>query len=311
MRVLIIEDDAIWQCKLQIVAEKAGLDVAPLVGTIEEAKLFLQKEIPDLIIADVYLNHDNIFNLFRNKEYKRIPTIFTTASQDEQDFEKAKMLDTYTFLVKPFHQYTLLSTISTLKKNCTESFEEKTIEDNIKISSVEIRSFYKLLGEDAIIGLFNLKEIESYILKQRWNELKTFSAIGKDLRLSSQRIQRIYSKIIDKIKVKTLSSVPKYQEYLEFSKHKKNRLEILKGTIEVQKINTVNNVAKFDAKVSIDSIEELNSKFKNVLWNKNIRTIEDLLQYSKRELLMFNKLGSFAVLEIEKALAERGFELKG
>ncbi len=308
MRTLIIEDDVMWQCKLQIIAEKAGLDIAPLAANIKEAEIILQTQKIDLIIADVHLQNESVFTLLINKTHREIPTILTTASETKDDFLMSKKLANCMFLVKPFHHHSLLSTINLLKKNNTKNADE--IEDNIKISAVEIRSFYKLLGEDAIIGLFNLKEIESYILKQRWNELKTFSAIGKDLRLSGQRIQRIYYKIVDKVRVKTLSSLPKYQEYLEFSKYKKNRFEALKDTVEFKKIISKNNIAKFDAKISIDSIEELNSKFKNVLWEKNIRTIEDLKQYSKRDLLMFRKLGPFAVLEIEKSLLKYGFRLK-
>ncbi len=306
MRVLIIEDEVIWQCKLKIIAEKAGLDVAPLAANLTEAELVLQSDEIDLIIADIHLEKENIFNLLSKKAYSEIPTIITTSSETREDFLKSKKLANCVFLVKPFHHHSLLSTISFLKNNNPESFKKIKIEDNLKISAVEIRSFYKLLGEEAIIDLFNLKEIESYILKQRWNELKTFSAIGKDLRLSSQRIQRIYYKIIEKIKVKTLSSVPKYQEYLEFSKHKKNRLEILKGRVEVQKIP----IKKIDIKTSIDSLEDLNTKWKNVLWGKDIKTIEDLLQYSKKDLSMFKKMGPFAVLEIEKSLLKYGFELK-
>jgi DNA-directed RNA polymerase alpha subunit len=46
------------------------------------------------------------------------------------------------------------------------------------------------------------------------------------------------------------------------------------------------------------------------LWERDIKTIENLLQYSKKELSLFRKLGPFAVLEIEKVLANYGFELK-
>ena len=77
-------------------------------------------------------------------------------------------------------------------------------------------------------------------------------------------------------------------------------MELQKGTLK-----------EFNLKTSIDSIEELNTKWKNVLWEKEIKTIEDLLQYSKKELSMFKKLGPFAVLEIERSIAKYGFELKG
>ena len=232
-------------------------------------------------------------------------------SETTEDFSKSKKLTNCAFLVKPFHHHTLLSTINLLNERSIDITENEIIEDDLKIRAVEIRRFYKLLGDDGIIDLLNLPSTESYILKQRWFELKTFTAIGKELNLSGQRIQRLYSKTLEKIKSRTLGSIPRYKEYLEVTKNKKNRISIVASSTEFKKQNIENLKVEYDIKTSIDSIEELNTKWKNVLWNKNIKTIENLLQYSKRELLMFNKLGKFAVLDIEKALAERGFELKG
>ena len=191
----------------------------------------------------------------------------------------------------------MLSTIDVLKKN---------LKDDIRISTAEMRRFYKLIGDDSIISLFGLKETETFILKKRWSEFKTFAEIAEDLRLSSQRIQRLYEKALEKIKQKTFGNVPKYQEYLNIAKHKKNRLDLLKESVELQKVS----IKKIDLKTSIESLEDLNTKWKNVLWDKNIKTIEDLVQYSKKDLSLFKKMGPFAVLEIEKSLGKYGFELK-
>ena len=298
MRVLIIEDDVMWQCKLQIIAERAGLDIAPIAASLEQAHAYLADKTPDLIIADIHLGDGDIFSLLNNKLYKTIPTILTTASENNQDFLKSKKLSNSAFVVKPFHSHTLLSAIDTLKRN---------LKDDIRISNAEIRRFYKFIGDDTIISLFGLKETETYILKKRWSELKTFSEIGKDLRLSGQRIQWLYDKTLEKIKQKTFGNVPKYREYLNITKHKKNRLELLKESLELHK----GKIKKIELNSSINSLEDLNTKWKNILWDKNIKTIEDLIQYSKKELSLFKKMGPFAVLEIEKALSKHGFELKG
>ena len=107
MRVLIIEDDIMWQCKLQIIAERAGLDIAPLADSLEQAKAYLEDEIPDLIIADIHLGDGNVLNLLSDKLYKTIPTILTTASETSRDFLKSKKINNSIFLVKPFHHHTL------------------------------------------------------------------------------------------------------------------------------------------------------------------------------------------------------------
>ena len=124
--------------------------------------------------------------------------------------------------------------------------------------------------------------------------------------LSAQRIQWLYDKTLEKIKQKIFGNLPKYQEYLSITKNKKKKYELLKESVELQKVN----IKRIELKTSIDSLEDLNTKWKNVLEYKNIKTVEDLVQYSKKDLLLFRKLGAFAVLEIEKALRKYGFELK-
>lgn len=306
MKVLIIEDDNVWQWKLQIIAEKAGLDVMPLTRDIQHAEKLLKTEKPDLILADIHLENGNVFNLFKCEDYRKIPAIFTTSSQSKEDFKMASKVEKFTFLVKPFHQYTLISAINVLTKPQSIEFVAETETSDLKITSTEIKRFYRLLGDDAVLGIFGLTNTEKHILKQRWYEQRTFEDIGKDIKLTGQRIQRLYPKIINKVKSRIVNNIVMYQDYLNFTKAKKNKIALLKSTIEVQEATTV----KFDFKTSINSIEELNTKWKNVLWEKEIKTIENLLQYSKKELSMFKKLGPFAVLAIEKVLAKYGFELK-
>lgn len=306
MKVLIIEDDMMWQVKLQIIAERSGLDIAPLAANIKEANHILDTQKIELIIADIHLDNENVFDLLTQKKYSTIPTILTTASESKEDFIKTKKLANCLFLVKPFHHHSLLSTIKLIKKNSSIKITNNEKEGNFRVGTVEIKSLYKLLGDDEFLNILELTQKETTILKKRWQEEKSFKLIGEELRISGARIQNLYHKILIRAKNKIISNLPKYNDYLNFTKTKKNKLEILKSNVELQKKIS----EKYDLKASIESIDELSTKWKNVLWNKNIKTIDDLLQYSKKELLMFNKLGPFAVLTIEKALRERGFELK-
>ncbi len=205
--VLIIEDDLLWQCKLQIIAERAKLNTIHVATNLTEAEQVLKNHKIDLIIADIHLEKENTFSLLTSKAHREIPTILTTASETRKDFLNSKKLTNNVFLVKPLHHHSLLSAIHLLNKNTIKDSNNIPIEDNLKISTVEIKRFYKLLGNDNVIDLFKLNKIESYILKQRWNELKTFGTIGKSLKISGQRIQRTYEKIINKISVKTLSNI--------------------------------------------------------------------------------------------------------
>lgn len=66
---------------------------------------------PDLIISDIMLQDGNAFDIFLEKKYLEIPTIFMTSFTGEDIFVQTKEIPKSTYLVKPFHKFSLLSSI--------------------------------------------------------------------------------------------------------------------------------------------------------------------------------------------------------
>jgi two-component system, LytTR family, response regulator LytT len=117
MDILIIEDDILSAYKLMHIIESQNWNIIGYVKTINESKIFLNHTIPDLVISDIMLGQENIFDLFQNDIYKKIPFVFVTSSEEEIYFEKSKELFSSGLLIKPFHRLSVLSSIEQVMKN--------------------------------------------------------------------------------------------------------------------------------------------------------------------------------------------------
>lgn len=112
MFLLIIEDDIFWYTKLEMMLYEIDASwTITCVENLAKAKLYLEDTIPDIIIADILLGNQTVFSLFENEDYRQIPVIFMTASDDELFYNHSKdILDSF-YLIKPFHKLSLKSAI--------------------------------------------------------------------------------------------------------------------------------------------------------------------------------------------------------
>ena len=115
MNVLIIEDDAIWRSKLQVILDELNIAIAAIVSNVSDALLFLQKQQPTLIIADILLGQERVFKLFElDSNFAQIPVILITQSDKEIYYNEAKKLPRYSYIIKPVQKLTLRSAIDNL-----------------------------------------------------------------------------------------------------------------------------------------------------------------------------------------------------
>lgn len=110
MYFLIIEHDPIWQSKIQVMLEDLPDATIEFVETYEAASLAITKTLPDLILTDVVLPDGISFKLF-NTLSSTYPIIFFTEFPEDEYFKQALSFPNATFLVKPFHRFTLQGAI--------------------------------------------------------------------------------------------------------------------------------------------------------------------------------------------------------
>lgn len=160
MNLLLIEDNENIATVL-IYAFKKNNHQLMFLTNVEDAKKYLQTNTPALIILDVSLPDGNGFDFYENviKE-KKIPVVFLTAKDDENDIVKGLNLGAEDYMTKPFSTKELLARVDKiiLRKKLTKSIKVKNItfdfdkmicfRDNevIELSSLELKIIHLLFN---------------------------------------------------------------------------------------------------------------------------------------------------------------------
>ncbi|OHD18964.1 MAG: two-component system response regulator [Spirochaetes bacterium GWB1_59_5] len=112
-RVLIVEDEKIIAIDLQRRLERFGYSVVGMAGEGREAVALALELEPDIILMDIMLagGMDGVEAAKTIKASKDIPFIFLTAYTDEKTLERAKEVQPYGYILKPFKERELYTTI--------------------------------------------------------------------------------------------------------------------------------------------------------------------------------------------------------
>lgn len=160
MNLLLIEDNENIATGL-IYAFKKNNHQLMFLTNVEDAKKYLQTNTPTLIILDVSLPDGNGFDFYENviKE-KKIPVVFLTAKDDENDIVKGLNLGAEDYMTKPFSTKELLARVDKiiLRNKLTKNIKVKNItfdfdkmicfRDNevIELSSLELKIIHLLFN---------------------------------------------------------------------------------------------------------------------------------------------------------------------
>jgi len=111
--ILIVEDERIVAEDIKNSLEKLGFGVDGIVSSGEEALKKIEMEHPDLVLMDIMLAGE--INGIETAEQIRIlfniPVVYLTAYADEDVLTRAKMTDPFGYIVKPFEDIELNSSI--------------------------------------------------------------------------------------------------------------------------------------------------------------------------------------------------------
>ncbi|MCD6116853.1 response regulator [bacterium] len=111
-RILVVEDEGIVAEDIRQVLIKLGYYVIDTVADGDEAIKLVQEEKPDLVLMDIVLKGEKTGIEAAKEIYKfNVPVIYLTAYADETTIDKAKMTAPFGFILKPFEEQELKSTI--------------------------------------------------------------------------------------------------------------------------------------------------------------------------------------------------------
>ncbi len=161
-RILLVEDDwgIVWA--LNEVLRGEGFEVCAVSGETEAKRYLEGGSLPDVILLDLSLADGNGFSLFCTvKEKYGVPTIFLTASGDEESVCRGLELGADDYIAKPFRARELVSRIRSVlrRSTCTRNIvqlenvtvdtDKGTVTKNgaeIALSALEYRILLVFIG---------------------------------------------------------------------------------------------------------------------------------------------------------------------
>ena len=111
-RILIVEDEAIVAMDLKLHLEQLGYEVPAMAAGGEEALMLAERLRPDLVLMDISLGA-GMDGIEAADQLQRLglPVVFLTAFADETTLERAKASGPYGYLLKPFEERSLHTTV--------------------------------------------------------------------------------------------------------------------------------------------------------------------------------------------------------
>lgn len=112
-KILVVEDDTIIALTIESRLRQFGYEVVGRASTGEDALKKVKEFQPDLVLMDIHIKGpmDGIQTAERVYGFYNIPVVYLTAYSDENTLERAQKTSPFGYIVKPFNDDTLRSTI--------------------------------------------------------------------------------------------------------------------------------------------------------------------------------------------------------
>lgn len=123
IKILIVEDNVIIADDMQSMLEEIGYEIVDNVIVYEQAEEVLRNQQVDLVLIDIILASDKT-GIDLGKHIRAnydIPFIFVTSNSDRATVENAKAVKPNGYLVKPFEQQDLYTSIEIALSNFSSS----------------------------------------------------------------------------------------------------------------------------------------------------------------------------------------------
>jgi two-component system, NtrC family, response regulator HydG len=109
IKVLIVEDQFIEAHSLERILLRANYSVCSIARSVPIALKIIEKERPDLVLLDIYLQGDLTgIDLAKSLKERNIPFVYLSANSTKQVLHDAKETKPYGFLVKPVREKDVL-----------------------------------------------------------------------------------------------------------------------------------------------------------------------------------------------------------
>jgi len=152
-RILVVEDEAVVALDVKTQLESFGYEVVDTVATADEACFKAASSNPDLILMDIRLGKqdDGIDAASAIQKIHDVPVVFLTAFSDAKTVQRASEVGAYGYLIKPFDEQELHTTIQTaIKKGRMDRAVRRSRDDLLAILDTQ-RQGTLVVNEDGCV----------------------------------------------------------------------------------------------------------------------------------------------------------------
>ena len=129
-KILIVEDEYIIANDLELILFEAGYPVIGVVDSVAEALALMAQQTPDIVLLDIYLKgKETGIDLAKQLEERSIPFIYISANDNKSVLEAVKATQPIGYIVKPFREKDILTTLEISRYRYAHSVEIKLREE--------------------------------------------------------------------------------------------------------------------------------------------------------------------------------------
>lgn len=176
-KILIVEDESILCLDIQNRVKALGYEVVGTANSGEEAIQKVKESHPDLVLMDIMLRGkmDGVQAAEEIRSQVDVPVIYLTAYADEKTLTRAKMTEPFGYILKPFEERELHTTIQM-------AFYRHRLEKKLKQRERWLATTLRSIG-DAVIATDSKGKIKFMNpMAEKLTGWKRKHAFGQDLR---------------------------------------------------------------------------------------------------------------------------------
>jgi len=146
LRVLVVEDEGIIAKDIQSTLNRSGYSVIAVASSGQEAIEKAMEMYPDLVLMDIVLegDMDGVAAAEKIRDRFDTPVVYLTAYSDDTTLQRAKITEPYGYILKPFQERELYTTIEM-------ALYKHKIERKLKENERWVATLLKSIG-DAVIA---------------------------------------------------------------------------------------------------------------------------------------------------------------